>query len=281
MQTDGVDQVRPAQSLEGAVDEALAGLPDEDRAAALKAVDYRWLAVGMRLGLERPDEARHLLEMIGAREAGPAAPGEGNAADVAQAGTPTNDDPGDSASVPVRSALLARAAALPPSERAIIGPEATYGWAARLTPAEILLLGRVVHDMQASGSPRDIGRGFGLAWDAGVRLPRQELKQMFREFAELEVTVAGVLVGRDLRAGEPAPRPQGLGALLGQLVPRVRPEESQAAAALESSGEPGRLGLIALWNVWMAVRYRRLIPRPTFEALVHPWETVVGALPEP
>ncbi len=281
MQTDGVDQVHPDRSLEGALDEALAGLPDEDRAAALEAVDYRWLALGMRLGLEHPDEARHLLEMIGTREADRAALREGDSGDVVRAGIPANEDPGDSASVPVRSALLARAAALPPSERALIGPEATYGWAARLTPAEILLLGRVVQDMQASGSSRDIGRGFGLAWDAGVRLPRQELKGMFREFAELEVTVAGVLVGRDLRASEPAPKTQGLGALLGQLVPRSRPDESQADAAVESSGELGRLGLIALWNVWMAVRYRSLIPRPTFEALVHPWETVVGRLPEP
>ena len=65
------------------------------------------------------------------------------------------------------------------------------------------------------------------------------------------------------------------------MMPRARPGESQAAAAIDRSGEPGRLGLIALWNVWMAMRYRRLIPRPTFELLVHPWETVVGALPGP
>ena len=53
-----------------------------------------------------------------------------------------------------------------------------------LTPAEILLLGRVVHDMLGAGSSADIGRGFGLAWDAGVRLPRQDLKPMFREFTD-------------------------------------------------------------------------------------------------
>ena len=100
------------------------------------------------------------------------------------------------------SALLARAAALPSPEREGIGPEAMFGWVARLTPAEILQLGRVVHDMLGAGSPADIGRGFGLAWDAGVRLPRQDLKPMFREFTELEVTVAGVLAGRDLRAAD-------------------------------------------------------------------------------
>jgi hypothetical protein len=29
------------------------------------------------------------------------------------------------------------------------------------------------------------------------------------------------------------------------------------------------------------MRYRTLIPRPTFVLLVHPWVTVVGPLPEP
>ena len=31
----------------------------------------------------------------------------------------------------------------------------------------------------------------------------------------------------------------------------------------------------------MAMRYRALIPPPTFELLVRPWVTVVGPLPEP
>ncbi len=156
-----------------------------------------------------------------------------------------------------------------------------FGWAATLTPGEILLLGRLVNEMLAAGSPADIGKGFGLAWSSGVRLPRREVDTLFREFTELELTVAGVLAGRDLRTVEPAPPAQGLGALLGQLVPRSRPGESQAAAAIERSGEPGRLGLIAIWNVWMAMRYRRLIPRSTFELLVHPWVTTVGPLPGP
>ena len=42
----------------------------------------------------------------------------------------------------------------------------------------------------------------------------------------------------------------------------------------------GRRGLVALWNVWMAMRYRTLIPQPTFDQLVHPWVTVVGPLPD-
>jgi hypothetical protein len=49
------------------VDEALAGLPDEDRAAAPEPVDYRWLGVGMRLGLERPERCR--LRLGGRRRA--------------------------------------------------------------------------------------------------------------------------------------------------------------------------------------------------------------------
>ncbi len=49
----------------------------------------------------------------------------------------------------------------------------------------------------------------------------------------------------------------------------------------EASGEPGRLGLVALWNAWVAMRYRALIPGPTFALLTQPWETVVGPLPAP
>jgi hypothetical protein len=280
MPTESGDSGDHARALEGAVDEALAAFPDEDRAAPLDAVDYRWLSVGVRLGLERPEQARSLLELIEDRRADRAALREEDAGDGPLAGLPATESPGVSAPVPARSLLLARAAALPLSELASVGPEVTFGWASRLMPSEIPALGHVVRDMLAAGSPPDIGRGFGLAWDAGVRLPRKELRPMFREFAELEVTVATVLAERDLRADQPAPRTQGLGALFGQLVPRTRPGESQAAAALEKSGEPGRLGLIALWNVWVAMRYRTLIPRPTFELLVHPWVTVVGPLPE-
>lgn len=162
-----------------------------------------------------------------------------------------------------------------------MGPEAAFAWVATLMPGEILSLGRVVGDMLAAGSSADIGRGFGLTWDAGVRLPRQERNAMFREFTELEVTVGGVMTGRDLRAGAAAARPRGFGAVLDQLVTRARPEDSLAAAALQGSGEPGRRGLVALWNVWVAMRYRRLIPQATFDLLVRPWVTVVGLLPDP
>ena len=162
-----------------------------------------------------------------------------------------------------------------------MGPDVMFGWAAGLTSREILSIGRVVGEMLAAGSPPDIGRGFGLTWDAGVRFPRQELNAMFREFTELEVTVGGVLAGRDLRASEPTQRSRGLGAMLDGLFSRASPRDSQAAAALEGSGEPGRRGLVALWNVWVAMRFRSILPRPTFELLVQPWVTVVGPLPEP
>ena len=262
MPIDSGDPLPDEPSLDAAIDDALAGLPDQDRAAARTPTDVHWLGIGIRLGLERPDEARQLLAMIDAA-----------------AGTPAVEPPVDSTAVPVRSALLARDAAVPFAERASIGPNAMFGWAAMLTRGEVQLLGRVVHEMVATGAPADIGRGFGLAWDAGVRLPRRELDQLFREFTELEMTVASVLAGRDLRL-EPS-LGSDRGGLLGQLIPRRRPGDAQAAAALESSGEPGKLGLVATWNAWIAMRYRGLIPAPTFELLVQPWVTVVGPLPEP
>ena len=281
MTTESGDPAGHARALQVAVDEALAGLPDQVLAAAPDGADYPWLGVGMRLGLERPEQARHLLEMIAVAQADRATPGEREAGDASGAGAPVADDPGGSGPVPVRSLVLARAAALPSSERVSGGPEVVFGWAATLTPDEIMRMGRVVNDMLAAGSPPDIGRGFGLAWDAGVRLSRPELDAMFGEFTELEITVGGILAGRDLRADEPPPRPRGLGALFGSWVPRTRPEESRAAAALDSSGEAARRGLVALWNTWAAMRYRTLIPGPTFELLVHPWVTVVGPIPEP
>jgi hypothetical protein len=281
MQTDGDDTAHRAPALEGALGEALAGLPEGHRAAAPETVDYRWLAVGMRLGLERPAQARGLLEMIGDAEADLGTSRGGDAGGDFPAGGPATEGPGGGVPVPVPSSLLARAAALPWAERVGMAPEVTFGWVAGLAPAEILSLGRVVGDMLAAGSSANVGRGFGLAWDAGVRLPRRERSAMFREFAELEVTVGGVLAGHDLRAGEQAPQPGGLGGIFGMLVTRARPQETQAAAAVEGSGEPGRRGLVALWNVWVAMRYRSRIPQPTFELLVRPWVTVVGALPEP
>ena len=126
---------RDAPSLDAAIDDALVGLHDEDRAEARTPTDVHWLGIGMRLGLERPDEARQLLAMIDAA-----------------ASTPAVEPPVDSTAVPVRSALLARDAAVPFAERASIGPNAMFGWAAMLTRGEVQLLGRVVHEMLATGA---------------------------------------------------------------------------------------------------------------------------------
>jgi hypothetical protein len=257
------------ESLEADVAEALAGIPDADRDDARMPLDRRWLGIGLRLGLERPDEARRLLAIVDARTANRGALADSEADDPA-AGRP--------AEVPARSALLARSAAVPFAKLASLGPEAAFGWAAMLSRSEVQLLGRVVHEMLATGAPADLGRGFGLAWDAGVKLPRNELDQLFRQFTELEMTVASVLAGRDLRSGT-ATRADG-GGLFGQLIGRGRAGDAEAAAALESSGEPGKLGLVASWNAWIAMRYRSLIPASTFELLVQPWTTVVGSLPE-
>jgi hypothetical protein len=257
---------RPDEALEAAIDEALAAFPDEDRDER-SPVDGHWLGIGLRLGLERPDEARHLLAILAARTVDPGAV-------AADAGDPAAGRP---AEVPTRSTLLARSAALPFAKLASMGPEGAFVWAAMLSRDDVLLLGRVVHEMLAAGAPTDLGRGFGLAWDAGVKLPRTELDQLFRKFTELQMTVASVLAGRDLRL---ASATRADGGLFGQLIARGRAGDAEAAAALESSGEPGKLGLVASWNAWIAMRYRSVIPASTFELLVQPWTTVVGSLPD-
>ena len=183
--------------------------------------------------------------------------------------------------IPVASALLARAAALPPSEWASLGPDVVFGWVARLKPADVLHLGRVVGEMLAAGSSPDVERGFGLAWTGGVRIPRPELDVMLEEFTDLEITVGRILGGGELGATYRPEARSGLASWFGDWMPRTRPGETQAAGVIERNGAPGRRGLVALWNVWMAMRYRELIPAPTFELLVQPWVTVIGRLPEP
>ena len=280
MSTEGGDADRAAIALEAALHMVLADFPDEDRAEAPEPGDYRWLRLGITLGLERPEQARRLRELIPVLEADRAAPLEGVAATVAASAATDTGIAGSHSPVPVRSMLLARAAAVPAAERGSQAPEETFGWAAGLTRDEVLSLGRVVEDMVAAGSPPNIRKGFGLTWDAGVRLTHDELNGMFREFAALQLTVGGVLVGRDLRAGVPAGRPGGLGALFGQLLPHIRPEAPLVTAAFEESGELALRGLVATWNAWAAMCCRKVIPGPTFELLVHPWVTVVGPLPE-
>ena len=108
-----------------------------------------------------------------------------------------------------------------------------------------------------------------------------EIIRHLEEFTDLEITVGRILAGGELGATyRPEPR-HGLASWFGDWMPRTRPGESQAAGVIERNGPPGRRGLVALWNVWMAMRYRELIPAPTFELLVQPWVTVIGRLPEP
>jgi hypothetical protein len=262
MSTEGDDKLDDRSAVDAALDEALEGLIDVDQLAGSEAVDYRWLVVGLKLGLERPERARTLLAMIAAKE------------------HVRPDGAEEPASIPVASRLLARAAALSPSARTSAEPDAAFGWVATLASSEILQLGTVVGDMLDAGAPPDIAKGFGITWSAGVRVSRQELESMMADFTELEITVGGILAQRDLRIGSQAEPPQGIAAWLGDWMPRARPEESQAAAAIERNREPARRGLVALWNVWMALRHRARIPGPTFDLLVHPWVTVIGPLPD-
>jgi len=59
--------------------EVLQEFPEEVRPHALETADY-WISVGLTIGLERPHQARRLLELIEAEEAERAAL-EGDAAD--------------------------------------------------------------------------------------------------------------------------------------------------------------------------------------------------------
>ena len=265
------------RALEEALEQALASVHDRGGAPAPDTVDYRWLGIGMRLGLERPGHARHLLDLIAVGDAVPAAIPEGDLGGAAVDPGDAPTDPEDA--VPAASHFLARSAALPVSEKAVVGPAVVFGWAAELTPAQVLRIGAVVSAMLAEGASADVGRGFGLAWDGGVRIPRLERDTLFEDFTQLEVSVAEVLTGRDLRSVDAPPRPRGFGAFAQLFGPRAQ-GPSAVAAAIEAAGDPGRHGLVALWNAWMAMRYRSAMSASTFELLVRPWVTVVGRLPD-
>jgi len=277
MPPEGDAAVDRERAFEDALAQALASVRDRGDGPAPDTVDYRWLAIGMRLGLERPGHARHLLDLIAAGDDAPAATSDGDP----RVGV---DDPGEAPldpqdGAPAASLFLARSAALPVSEMTAVGPAVVFGWAAELTSVQVLRIGAVVTNMLAEGAPADVGRGFGLAWDGGVRIPGPERDRLFEDFTQLEVTVAEVLTGRDLRSAAAAPRSHGFGAFAQLFGPRSQ-GPSPVSAAIEAAGEPGRLALVALWNAWMAMRYRAAMPAPTFELLVRPWVKVVGRLPD-
>jgi hypothetical protein len=237
--------------------------------------NVHWLGLGLRLGLERPDRARRLLEMLAA-EVAPAA------GDTATA--PAQDQTDD---VPIRSRLLARSASLPPAAKGATDSEAVFGWISRLAPSEILAMGRVVEQMLADGAPSDVTRGFGIAWRAGAKIPLSRLEGMFSEFTQLELVVVSVIAGHDL-AATARDDPKGRGGIFGglgglRMLSGLRRSPSpalvEADMVLRQRGKPASLGLVALWNAWTAVRYRELISAATFDLLVQPWVTVVGRLP--
>jgi hypothetical protein len=173
--------------------------------------------------------------------------------------------------------LLARSAALTPAQVVTLGPDVVFGWAAELSAEQVLRIGRTVEDMLAGGATADLAKGLGLAWDGGARIPRPDRTMLFERFTDLEVAVASILAGRDLRSVEPA-KAHGFGAFA-QLFGTRQTGPSAAGAAIDTAGDPGRRGLVALWNTWIAMRYRPTVPAATFELVVRPWVIVVGPLP--
>jgi hypothetical protein len=272
---------------------AVAGEPAGDG-----PVDMRSLAMGLRVGLRHPELARHLLETLGVATPGPVAGKPATASPERATASPAEpsdeteaaafddgvrDDEGvrGAEDVPVASQLLARAARLPHGE-ARPDPDVLFSWALRLLPSEVPAMGRIVQRMLADGASPDTGRGFGLAWSAGVKLPHRDVDRMFADFTELELTVCSVLAGHDLRDVPPPSAGGGLGRLFSGWFGGSAggsPASREADAVLDRGGRAAQLGLVATWNAWMAMRYRDLVPESTFDLLVRPWVRTVGPLP--
>ena len=75
---------RYGRSLVRAMAEVLAEIHDAVRPHVLETADY-WISVGLTIGLERPHQARQLLELIEADESERTALGEDAAAFVEEA----------------------------------------------------------------------------------------------------------------------------------------------------------------------------------------------------
>ncbi len=75
---------RYGRALTGAMAEVLDEIPEEMRPHVLETADY-WISVGLTLGLERPHQARRLLELMEAEEAERAALAEDAAAFIEEA----------------------------------------------------------------------------------------------------------------------------------------------------------------------------------------------------
>ena len=66
--TNESDWERYGRALHRAMAEVLEEIPEEVRPHALETADY-WISVGLTIGLDRPHQARRLLELIEAEEA--------------------------------------------------------------------------------------------------------------------------------------------------------------------------------------------------------------------
>lgn len=256
--------------------EAMAELRGEFPAGADEGDDRYWLRVGLAVGLGRPGHGRLLLDRLEGAAAGEAgAPGEADEAGAPGAAAAADESAEGPDAVPLLSRLLARAAVLPLDTPA----DTAFGWASRLTAGQVAALGHAVERRIAAGAPRDLARGFGLAWTGGVRLPPDELNGLFVRFTELEVAVASVLSGHDVREAASRARPSLSDTIQSWFMPRAGADTGQAGAILDEHGAPAQHGLIAAWNAWAAVRYRAALPDATFDQLTGPWAEAVGAIP--
>ena len=75
---------RYGRTLTRAMAEVLDEIPEELRPLALETADY-WISVGLTIGLDRPHQARRLLELIEAEEGERAALGEDAAVFIEEA----------------------------------------------------------------------------------------------------------------------------------------------------------------------------------------------------
>jgi hypothetical protein len=84
MTPDATDWERYGHALHTAMAEVLDEFPEDVRPHALEVADY-WLSLGLAIGLERPHQARRLLELIEADESERVALAEDAAAFVEEA----------------------------------------------------------------------------------------------------------------------------------------------------------------------------------------------------
>ncbi len=241
-------------------------------AAAEPAVPTGDPAPGLRLGPRDPDATHRPLRKRGAAEDEPAAPTAGSGTSGGPAGTP--------GVVTERSRLLAASAGRAAAGHDGRTPAERFAWAAMLTRAEVLAMGAALRAMLAAGAPTDLERGFGVAWRAGLTLPGRTFRQLFAEFAELEITVAGALAGYDLRSRAEPRRAGRLDALLGRLAPGGGSLDAAAGAIVAHGGGGARLGVVAAWNAWAALLYRPVVPADLFDLLTRPWVAIAGPVPD-